>query len=575
MSNINPNLRAYEHLFDRLSSGKPTWLVGIYVRLSKEDKNSVSLSIVNQIKMIARSLRNFEDFKVVDIYIDDGKTGTDFDRSDYLRLEEDIFSKEVNCMIVKDLNRYTRNLADGIKALDDFVLKHKLRFISLGIPEIDTYKNPTAISSAEVYAALNAAEDFARTTSIKVRAIKALKREEGEKNGGHPPYGYLPNPDGDHWLYDPVAGEVIQQIFMWSASGMSDRGIAEKLNALGVLNPIAYKKSIGLNIGHPRAETNSGLWWPQTVKRILEDKTNIGCSVQGKSSSFDHKRHKQIPIPKDDYVVVADCHEKAVPDDLFNTVAQVRSTRSRVCKQTNEVHLFASLACCSNCKLAMKKTGAKGFGYLVCKTYQYAGEDYCSRKRSIRFDALEDIVLRVIQAQIALVADLQAIVGEINERPEINRQSLRLNQLLENCQKDFDKETRVLDASYYDWKNGDISKEQYYRIREEAEEKLQQLRASLLALAAEQKKAALGVKANNEYFERFLKYQNVEALDRFMLVELIERIYIDADKSVKVEFNFSDQYLRIMDFVQENSKGSEPQSTVEPEPLRLTLRRDH
>jgi hypothetical protein len=513
--------------------------------------------------MIARSLRTFEDFRVVDIYIDDGKTGTDFDRSDYLRLEEDISSKEVNCMIVKDLNRYARNIADGIKALDDFVLKHKIRFISLGIPAIDTYKNPTAISSAEVYAALNAAEDFARTTSQKVRAIKAIKREDGEKNGGFPPYGYLPNPDGVHWLYDPMAGEVIKQIFMWSASGMSDRGIAEKLNSLGVLNPIAYKKSIGLNFGHPRAETNSGIWWPTTVKRILEDKTNIGCSVQGKSSSFDHKRHKQIQNPKENYVVVADCHEKAVEEDLFDTVTQVRGARSRVCKQTNEVHLFASLTYCANCKLAMKKTGAKGIGYLVCKTYQYAGEKYCTRKRSIRFDVLEYIVLKVIQSQISLIADLQTIVEEINEHPEINRQSLRINQLLENCQKDFDRETRVLDASYYDWKNGDISKEQYYRIREEAEKKLKQMRASLLALAAEQQKAAKGVKANNEYFERFLKYQNVEVLDRFMLIELIRKIYIDADKSVKVEFNFSDQYLRIMDFVQQNM------NTVEP--LRLTL----
>ena len=147
------------------------------------------------------------------------------------------------------------------------------------------------------------------------------------------------------------------------------------------------------------------------------------------------------------------------------------------------------------------------------------------------------------------------------------------HSLLENCQKDFDRETRVLDACYYDWKNGDISKEQYYRIREEAEKKLQQMRESLLALAAEQQKAAKGVKANNEYFERFLKYQNVEGLDRFMLIELIHRIYINEDKSVKVEFNFSDQYLRIMDFVQENTKGPEPQDTVEPEPLKLTLKR--
>jgi len=562
-NNLKPNLRAYAHLFDKLASGKPIWLIGVYVRLSKEDKNSVSLSIINQIKLIARSLRTFDDFRVVDIYIDDGKTGTDFDRSDYVRLEEDIFSKAVNCMVVKDLNRYARNIADGIKALDDFVLKHKLRFVSLGIPEIDTYKDPTAISSAEVYGALNAAEDYARTTSKKVRAIKAIKREDGEPCGGFPPYGYLPNPDVGQWLYDPVAGEIIKQMYMWSASGMSNGAIAAKLNSLGVPNPTAYKQSIGLNYFHPNAATNSGLWWPPTVRKILVDKTYIGCSVQGKSSSFDHKRHKQIPNRKEDYVIVDDCHEKAISDDLFDTVAQVRSTRSRVCKQTGAVHLFAGLVYCSNCNMTMKKTSASGNAYLVCKTYLYTGEEYCTRGRSIRFDALEDIVLSVVQAQIGLVADLQSIVEEINGRPEINRQSVRINQLLGNCQREFEKETNILDSSYYDWKNGDISREQYQRIRDEAEKKLDQIRAALQALSIEQLKAAQGVQANNEYFERFLKYQNVEALDRLMLVELIDRIYINKDKSVKVEFNFADQYLRVMDFVQQN--------TAEPEPLKLTL----
>jgi len=243
-------------------------------------------------------------------------------------------------------------------------------------------------------------------------------------------------------------------------------------------------------------------------------------------------------------------------------VAQIRSTRSRVSKKTGTVHLFAGLVYCSNCNMTLKKTEAKGNEYLVCKTYHYAGEEYCSRKRSIRIDTLEEIVLAVVQAQIGLVTNLQAIVEEINERPEINRQSLRINQLLENCQREFERETQLLDASYRDWKNGDISREQYQRIREETEKKLEQIRATLQMLSVEQLNAARGVAANNEYFERFLKYQNIEAVDRLMLVELIHGIYINEDKSVKVEFNFDDQYMRIMDFVQEN--------TVEP-PLRLTL----
>lgn len=222
---LKHNLNEYKELFKCISDGSMYWKVAIYVRLSKDDGNSVSLSIINQIKKIARYFRNFENFYLYDIYIDDGLTGTDFDRSDFLRLQNDVDNKFVNCIIVKDLTRYSRNLADGIKQLDDYVLEKKIRFISVGIPDVDTYLDPTAISSSEVYQALQNAEDFARITSKKVRDIKEIKRYDGEKNGGFPPFGYLPNPDGEHWLPDPNAHEIIKKMFLWSLDGVSDRGI--------------------------------------------------------------------------------------------------------------------------------------------------------------------------------------------------------------------------------------------------------------------------------------------------------------------------------------------------------------
>ena len=551
-NNLTPNLAQYAHLFRQLSSGKLIWKVGLYIRLSKEDGNSVSLSVVNQIKLIARFLRNLDDFEVYDIYIDDGKTGTDFNRSDYIRLNDDIANKVVNCMIVKDLTRYSRNIADGIKALDEFVLVHKIRFISLGIPEVDTLKDPTAISGPEVYNALKSAEDFAWATSKKVRDIKAIKREDGEKNGGFPPYGYLPNPDGEHWLYDPVAGEIKKQMYMWSAEGMSDREIAKKLNAKGIPNPTAYKKAIGLNYQHPHSATNTGLWRPASVKYILEDKNNIGCSVQGKSSSFDHKRHKQIPKPKDEYVIVPNRHERTVSDELFEQVAKVRGQRSRVTKKTGKVHIFANLAYCANCKFALKKTSAKDNAYLVCRTYKETGVEFCTSKRSISFKKLEEIVLKAIQMQILLVADLQAIVDKINQKPVVNKHSSRINQLLGNAQQGLTKEEQILDSSYYDWKSGDISKEQYQRIRKESEAKLYQLSATVKMLISEQQKMAQGIEANNTYFEKFLQYRNIESLDRLLLIDLIKRIYVHQDKSVHIEFNFDNQYLLIKDFIEQN-----------------------
>lgn len=175
---------------------------------------------------------------------DDGLTGTDFDRNDYIRLQNDVDNRLVNCIIVKDLTRYSRNIADGIKQLDNYVLEKNIRFISVGIPEIDTYLQPTSISSSEVYQALQNAEDFARITSKKVRDIKEIKRFDGEKNGGFPPYGYLPNPSGEHWLPDPGAQEIVKRMFLWSMAGVSDTQIAKKLNDLNIPNPTLYKQQV-------------------------------------------------------------------------------------------------------------------------------------------------------------------------------------------------------------------------------------------------------------------------------------------------------------------------------------------
>lgn len=554
---IKHNFNEYKHLFKRLTDGTLFWKIAIYVRLSKDDGKKVSLSIINQIKLIAYYLRSFEDFEVVEIYIDDGLTGTDFDRDDFKRLQKDINNKDVNCIIVKDLTRFSRNMADGIKQLDEYVLEKGIRFISVDIPAVDTFENPTAISSPEVYHELQQAEDFARTTSKKVRAIKRIKREDGEKNGGFPPYGFLPNPDGEHWLIDPVASEIVKKIFLWSAEGLSDGEIAKKLNFLKVPNPTAYKNSIGLKYHHPNSNNNSGLWWAPTVSKILADKNHIGCAVQGKSSSFDHKRHKQVAKKKEEYVVVEGSHEKAVSNELFKEVEDIRKQRMRICKKTGKVHIFANLVYCSGCKRSMKKTNAGKNEYLVCRTYKELGKEYCNAKHSINFKVLEDIVLKTVQSQISLIVDLHKIVEKINQQGRVPQQSDRIKELIESATHEIKKTERLIDASYYDWKNDEISKDQYQRIRKETEGRLLQLKNTLRILSAEQKQMCEGITSNNEYFEKFLRYKNIDSLERLMLVELIDKIYINEDKSVKIEFKYNNQYLLILDYIEQNNEKQE------------------
>lgn len=556
---LRPNLETYKdilckygNLSDNLSKGKAIWSIALYVRLSKDDGNSVSLSIVNQIKKHARALRSMEDFILYDIYIDDGKTGTDFEREEFIRMQDDIKNKIVNCVIVIDLTRYARNLADGIKELDAFVLEHKIRFISLNIPEIDTLKDPTAISSPAVYQALSAAEDFARTTSKKVRDIKEIKRIDGEKNGGFPPYGFLSEKDCQHWLIDPVASEVVKQIFLWSSQAMSDNSIAKKLNEIGVPNPTKHKQQLGLKYSNPRAKNNSGLWWPTTVRRILSDKTNLGFMVQGKTSSFDHKRHKQIAKKKEEYIEVADCNPQIIDNELYSHVEEMRKIRMRATKKTGLPHLFAGLVYCSSCGLAMKKTSSKGIDYLCCRVNKDLSKERCPAKRTIQMKELEDIILKAIQSQISLVIDLQKIVKKVNESSKTINISQRIEQLLESKNKEFSMNENMLDSSYFDWKHGDITQEQYSRVREKIEKDLLQLRTSINELLKQRQKISKGISNTDDYFKCFLKYKNIEVLNKTILHELISRIYVNEDKTIKIEFKYSNQYLLILDFINNN-----------------------
>lgn len=564
---LTHNLQKYERWILKRSDGSQTWKIGIYLRLSRADRRKLkklqmegkdiseidSDSIVNQLKSLGLFLfEKLEDFVVMDIYIDDGQTGTDFERSDYQRMMRDIGAGLINCILVKDLTRFVRNFADGLKELEGFVLDKKIRFISSEEPFVDSLLDPHMITSPTVYDYLKSGEDVARITSMKIRRNQEVKRFYGESTGGFAPFGYVKI--DKKYVIDEEANAIKQDMYLWSLQGMSDRAIAKKLNAAGIPNPTIYKQQqLGLEYYNPHAEDNSGLWSPTTVRRILADKTNIGAMVQHKTCSFDHKRHKQKAVPKSEHVTVENCHEKAVSQETFDTVQELRKQRTRTCLKSGKVHLFANLVYCSDCKRAMKKTNSGKFEYLVCRTYREAGRDFCT-SRSIRFDVLEKILLETIRSQISLIVDMQSIIDKINKLPETSTKSSRLEKLIEDQKSEIDKTEKLIDMSYHDWKNDEISREQYQRIRKDTEEKLESIRNSLRNLLEEQQTLKNGIKETDSYFEHFLKYKNIEELDRLLLVELIDKIYINVDKTVHIDFKYNDQYKLIVDYINENQK---------------------
>lgn len=551
-------LDQYAHLFKELSKGEPIWFIAVYARLSKEDKKTVSASIEFQIKIIAKFIERsgLDNFRIVDIYIDDGRTGTDFDREDYIRLQDDITDKTVNCLIVKDLSRYSRNVMEGIAELDRLVLKQNLRFINADRTlQIDTFKDPKAISSPKTYQALQDAETHAYNTSIKIRETQSIKRDYGEPTGGFPPYGFLKNPAFPYelnYVIDPVAIKIVQQIFKWSSKEHGAEAIAKKLNKRKIPNPTEYKRSVlELTYSNPNVETNKGLWYATTVSRILKNKVYIGYMVQGKTERFDHKRHKAIPVPEENQVIVEDCHEKAIDTEEFKNVQKQRIERTRSTK-TGTPHLFANVARCSGCGGALKKTNSGKNHYLVCRTKRELGEQFCEQSCSISLSLLENTVLPVVQSQISLVENYQELVDKINQNTKAINQSKRIEQLLKETKGKIQEMTNKLDQLYEDARTGIISKERFARTEKRDEEKIKQLQEYQSQLKLLQRKAKEGITSENSYFQTFLNYKNITSLDRAMVLELIDKIYIKPDKSLDIVFKYKDQFELINDFIREN-----------------------
>ena len=455
------------------ASVEPFWKIGLYIRLSREDDNEDdSESIINQEKILRDFVdRYFEpgNYVIVDVFADDGLTGTDTARPNFKRLEGCIVRKEVNCMIIKSLARGFRNLADQQKFLEEFIPINGARFICTGTPFIDTYANPHSASGLEVPIRGMFNEQFAATTSEEIRKTFKMKRERGEFIGAFATYGYKKDPnDKNSLLIDEEAAEVVRSIYHWFVhEGYSKMGIAKRLNSMGEPNPEAYKKKKGLKYNNPNSSKNDGLWSASTVARILQNEIYTGVMVQGRHRIISYKVHKQIAVPVDEWFVVPNTHEAIIDRETFEKAQALHQRDTRTAPGQQEVYLLSGFVRCADCKKAMRRKTARNLAYYACRTF--TDKKTCS-KHSIRQDKLEEAVLAALQVQIALVDKLSEEVERINNAPVINRENKRLTLALKQAEKQIKQYNDASDSLYLDWKSGDIAKEEYRRLKDKIAE---------------------------------------------------------------------------------------------------------
>lgn len=528
------------------------WKIGKYIRLSRDDGNVVSESVVNQDKILNDEIPGFfEDglYEVVDTYIDDGTSGTtDLERRDFQRMVQDMKTGRINCVIVKNLSRAFRNSANQGHFLEEFIPLYNTRFISLYQPRIDTFLEPEIVHSLEVSITGFMNEQYAYKTSADVRRTFQHKREKGEFIGAFAPYGYIKDPENKNVLIiDEEAAQVVRDIFSWFITeGMSKAGIARRLNEYGILNPAAYKRSKGLRYENPHCRHNDGLWPPSTVSSILQNPLYIGVMRQGRQKVISYKVHKRASVPESEWFVVENAVPAIVARETFQAAQSLHKRDTRTPPGKREVYLFSGYIRCADCGKSMARHTARGLVYYQCRTHRDKSKARCS-KHSIRLDVLERAVLTAIQGQIGLVESLARIIGEISGAPAARAESLRLDALLGQRTNELEKAAGVLDDLYMDWKSGDITRDQYHRMKGRLEEQALRLREAIARLRAEREAAARGTGAEDPCLAAFLKCRNIDRLTRGLLVELVHAVLVHEDKSIEIEFNFTDQFRRVVE----------------------------
>ena len=553
----------------RKTQNQPTisrivWRIAVYIRLSKDDGNDESLSVTNQRKIITEYIEEFfeGEYIIVDVYADDGLTGTDYERPEFQRLIHDVEAGTVNCIICKTLSRAFRNYSDQGYFLEKVFPLYGVRFISIGDPSLDTFKNPDAVQGMEVPITGLMNDRYAAKTSNDVRRTFNTKRRKGEFIGAFAPYGYVKDPENKNaFVIDEEAAEVVRNIFHWFVDeGMSKLGITKKLTEMGIPTPTAYKHSKGLNLQTPRISKNDGMWGISTVCTILKNEMYIGNMVQGKQKVISYKVHEKIAPPKEEWFIVENTHEAIIDRETFDKAQRLQERDTRTAPGKKQLYLFSGLLRCADCQRSMTRKTCnkpnKTYVYYVCSTYVFKSKDKCTR-HVIKEEVLHKAVLKAVQAQISLVGDMAEVVKEINRTSTVCTQSKRLQQLLKDRSKELEKLTCVTDNLYMDWKCGDITRAEYVRMKAKFEQQAEQVKGIIANLQTEIQLSEKGVGNDNPYLTTFLKHENVKSLDRGLLVELIDTIYVHENNEITIQFNFADQHKRIVEFIENNQHNLE------------------
>lgn len=517
--------------------------VALYIRLSKEDikegedKEKASESINNQKTFLTEYVKSLgKNYILVDTYIDDGFTGTNFNRPAFQKMLKDIELGKINMVITKDLSRLGRDYIGTGEFVEKWFPAHNIRYVAV-TDNIDTFTDSSENDIAPFKSILN--DMYAKDLSKKIRTALKTMQKEGKWVGGCTPFGYKVDPENkNHLIPDEVEAPIIKRIFQLYLKGKNINQIRNILNDEKVPT---FSTTRGRNF---KRKGNSGdiygYWCNTTLKKILKNRLYTGDMIQNRRSRVSYKYRKVVNNPEEQWIIVENTHEPLISKEDFQKIQELLPKQSHR-SDKKEFHLLDGLLKCKECGHTIsikKKTG--NYSYTVCNKYRkYKSKYNLCTSHAFQYEKIEKGVLETIN-QLFTGLNPDEIANNLSKKYNANETIDKCQNSIFKLKTEIEKLKTNLDGMYLDKLSNKINEEMYNRIykklTEEINIKEKQLKEKEEFL--NQKKEIKNI--YNNLLKIVKEYLSLKEPTREMIISLIKEINISEKGKIDIKFNFKE-----------------------------------
>ena len=538
-----------------------------YIRLSIEDSGKTDgYSLENQEKLVRDYIADQQDMRLYRLYIDNGATGTVFQRPAFDEMMQDMKEGKINCIVVKDLSRLGRNYLEAGNYLEQIFPFFRVRFISI----TDGYdsNSPDVTDESLIIPLKNIInEGYAKDISLKITTSFESRKKQGQFMGRYPVYGYLKDPaNKNHLIVNPETCGIVKRIFQMRNSGMALGAIASQLNAEGIPSPARYLWIKGLS----KEERHQDSYWDRiNVKRLLTNKMYLGMLVYGKERSSFAKGIKRQRVPESEWKYVPNAHEAIIDQELFDSVQKkLEDTKQNFLNMTgiNEDYrpenLFRGRIHCSDCGGAMKMSkfvNTRKDGSID----RYAVYECCRRKklydlscpqRSIRKAVVDKTVEEAIRFHIRTFLDTEQVIAKLNRSPKGRAAASDIQNHIREKQRRISKIERLSTGIYEDYREGILNEEEYLAIRSRYGEEKEGLLKEVDALMLAEREHEANYHSTGSLADIVRKYAEFPEINREIVEAFIADIQVHTDSHLVITFAFEDEFQRLIDMAEQRRR---------------------